>query len=151
MLDQRTWEAHPIDYTKSLGNIYGNGSQTCCPKGQTYRDAQLGELAHSTRLSTHRSMKSFATVNPQRRSVEKVKLLLNNSHLEPQAIEGCNVITGMTTWSSRNTALRETQSRPFLARQMSKWFYNTFTDTAIRATHYDLLLEGLKLSYARAK
>jgi hypothetical protein len=25
MLNQRTWEACPIDYTEALGNIYGNG------------------------------------------------------------------------------------------------------------------------------
>jgi hypothetical protein len=37
-------------------------------------------------LSTHWSMKSYAGVNPQRRSTEKVKLLLNNSHLEPQIV-----------------------------------------------------------------
>jgi hypothetical protein len=30
-----------------LSNIYGNGSQTCHPKGKTYRDAQLEELIHS--------------------------------------------------------------------------------------------------------
>jgi hypothetical protein len=34
----------------------------------------------------HRSMKSSVGVNPQERSVEKVKLLLNRSHLEPQAV-----------------------------------------------------------------
>jgi hypothetical protein len=28
MLDRRTGETHPIDCTESLGNIYGNGSQT---------------------------------------------------------------------------------------------------------------------------
>jgi hypothetical protein len=32
---------------EALGNIYGNRSQTCRPKGKTYRDAQLGELIHS--------------------------------------------------------------------------------------------------------
>jgi hypothetical protein len=32
---------------ESLGNIYENGSQTCHPKGKTYRYAQLGELVHS--------------------------------------------------------------------------------------------------------
>jgi hypothetical protein len=31
-------------------------------------------------------MKSSAGVNPQGRSAKKVKLLLNNSHLEPQAM-----------------------------------------------------------------
>jgi hypothetical protein len=31
-------------------------------------------------------MKASTGVNPQGRSAEKVKLLLNNSHLEPQAV-----------------------------------------------------------------
>jgi hypothetical protein len=39
-----------------------------------------------SRLNTHRSIKSSAGVNPQGRSMEKVKLLLNSSHLEPQAV-----------------------------------------------------------------
>jgi hypothetical protein len=34
----------------------------------------------------HRSMKSSVGVNPQGRSMEKVELLLNSSHLEPQAV-----------------------------------------------------------------
>jgi hypothetical protein len=38
------------------------------------------------RLSTRRSTKSSAGVNPQGRSTKKVKLLLNNSHLESQAV-----------------------------------------------------------------
>jgi hypothetical protein len=47
MLNRRTWEACPVDYMKTLDNIYGNGSQTSHSKGKTYRDAQLGELVHS--------------------------------------------------------------------------------------------------------
>jgi hypothetical protein len=47
MLVQRTWEVCPIDCTECLGNIYRNGSQTCRPKGKTYRYTQLGELVHS--------------------------------------------------------------------------------------------------------
>jgi hypothetical protein len=47
MLNRRAWEAYPIDCTEALGNIYRNISQTCHPKGTTYRDAQLGELIHS--------------------------------------------------------------------------------------------------------
>jgi hypothetical protein len=47
MLNQRTWEACPIDYTKALGNIYRNISQSCHPKGKTCRDTQLEELVHS--------------------------------------------------------------------------------------------------------
>jgi hypothetical protein len=45
--NMRTWEACPIDCMKALGNIYGNRSQICRPKGKTYKDAQLGELAQS--------------------------------------------------------------------------------------------------------
>jgi hypothetical protein len=37
-------------------------------------------------LSTRWSTKSSVGVNPQGRSTEKVKLLLNGSHLEPQAM-----------------------------------------------------------------
>jgi hypothetical protein len=47
MLNQRTWEACPIDCTKALGNIYENRFQTYRPKGKTYRDAQLEEIVHS--------------------------------------------------------------------------------------------------------
>jgi hypothetical protein len=32
---------------KTLGNIYGNRSQSCRLKGKTYKDTQLGELVHS--------------------------------------------------------------------------------------------------------
>jgi hypothetical protein len=39
MLNQRTWEACPIDCTEDLGNIYENRSQSCHPKGKTYRGA----------------------------------------------------------------------------------------------------------------
>jgi hypothetical protein len=39
MLNRRIWEACPIDCTEALGNIYRNRSQTCHPKGKTYRDA----------------------------------------------------------------------------------------------------------------
>jgi hypothetical protein len=47
MLSRRIWKACPINYTEALNNIYRNESQTCHPKGKTYRDAQLGKLAHS--------------------------------------------------------------------------------------------------------
>jgi hypothetical protein len=32
---------------RALDNIYGYGSQSCRPKGKTYKDAQLRELVHS--------------------------------------------------------------------------------------------------------
>jgi hypothetical protein len=43
--------------------------------------------------------------------MEKVKLLLNDSHLAPQD-ESRNVIMGMIAWRSRNTAPGETPSPP---------------------------------------
>jgi hypothetical protein len=43
-------------------------------------------LFSPSRLSTRGSVKSPAGVNPQGRSAEKVKLLLNGSHLEPSAV-----------------------------------------------------------------
>jgi hypothetical protein len=46
MFNQRTWEARPIDWTKALSNIYEKGSQICCLRGKTYKDVDLGELAH---------------------------------------------------------------------------------------------------------
>jgi hypothetical protein len=39
---------------------------------------------------------------------------------------------------------QERRRSPFLACQMSKWFYSTSTDTATRAAHCGLLLEGLR-------
>jgi hypothetical protein len=47
MLNWITWEACPSDCTEALGNMYGDGSQICHLKGNTYRDAQLRELVHS--------------------------------------------------------------------------------------------------------
>jgi hypothetical protein len=40
-------------------------------------------LSIPSRLGTRQSMESHAGVNSQWKSVEKVKLLLNDSHLEP--------------------------------------------------------------------
>jgi hypothetical protein len=57
ILSWRTWKACLIDCMGVLGNIYGNGSQTYHPKGKTYRDAQLRELARSIaidHMSEHR-------------------------------------------------------------------------------------------------
>jgi hypothetical protein len=36
---------------------------------------------------------------------------------------------------------QEQQKASFLARQMSNWFYDTSTDTAIRVARYGSLLE----------
>jgi hypothetical protein len=42
-----------------LGNIYGNRSQTCRMNGKTYRDTQLGELAHS--VAVERTLEHVVT------------------------------------------------------------------------------------------
>jgi hypothetical protein len=77
MLDRRIWKTSPIDGKECLGNIYGNGSQTCHPKDKTYRYAQLGEFVHS--IAVEHALKHEVICG-------KVKLLLNNNHLEPQAV-----------------------------------------------------------------
>jgi hypothetical protein len=97
-----------------------------------------------SRLSTRRITKSSARVNPQGRSTEKVKLLLNDNHLEPQAVRP------QRNRGDDRLRLAETQMRraktPFLACQISKWFYDTSTGTATRAARCGSLLERLRLS-----
>jgi hypothetical protein len=43
------------------------------------------------------------------------------------------------------------QFLPYLARKISKWFYDTSTGTAKRAAYCGSMLEGLRLSYAQAR
>jgi hypothetical protein len=80
MLNRITWEACLIDYTEALGNKYGNRSQICHPKGKTYKDAQLRELVHSVVIEHVLEHKVICWSEP---AGEKLKLLLNSSHLEP--------------------------------------------------------------------
>jgi hypothetical protein len=68
--------------------MYGNLTQhireriqTCHPKDKTYKDAQLGELVHS--ITVEQLPKHELAYG----SVEKVKLLLNSSYHEPQAVK----------------------------------------------------------------
>jgi hypothetical protein len=73
MLDRRTGETRLIDCTESLGNIYGNGFQTCRLKVQTYRDAQLGERIHSVAVehaSEHEVVCGSKPVGEKRREGE---------------------------------------------------------------------------------
>jgi hypothetical protein len=86
MLSRRTWEPCPIDCTEALGNIYGNMSQTCHPKGKTYRDAQLGELIYSIVVEHTLEHELVYGSEPMGRRAEKVKLLLNSRHIKPQAV-----------------------------------------------------------------
>jgi hypothetical protein len=53
--------------------------------GKTYTDAQLREFVHSVVVEQLPSTNSSLGVN-QHGSTEKVKLLLNGSHIEPQVV-----------------------------------------------------------------
>jgi hypothetical protein len=86
MLVRRIWEACLIDCMEGLDNIYGNRLQTCRPKGKTYRYAQLGELVCSVTVEHALEHEVICRIKSVGRSAEKVKLLLNDSHLEPQAV-----------------------------------------------------------------
>jgi hypothetical protein len=80
--NRRTWEACPIDYIETLGNIYGNGSR------HVTRRVKLNweSLFIPSQLSSCRSTNSPVGVKSYR-SAEKMKLLLNSSHLEPQTVK----------------------------------------------------------------
>jgi hypothetical protein len=57
------------------------------PEGKKFTDMLSYEsLFTPLRLSTRWSIKSFVGVNSYGRSTEKMKLLLNSSHLKSQAV-----------------------------------------------------------------
>jgi hypothetical protein len=71
---------------KTLGNIYGNGSKHVIRRVKLTEMFNWESLFILSRLSSYRSTNSSVGVNPHG-SVEKVKLLLNSSHLEPQVVK----------------------------------------------------------------
>jgi hypothetical protein len=71
---------------KILGNIYGNGSKYITRRVKLIETLDWQSLFIPSWLSNCQSMNSPVEVNPHG-SVEKVKLLLNSSHLEPQAMK----------------------------------------------------------------
>jgi hypothetical protein len=71
---------------ETLGNIYGNGSRHVTRRVKLIETLNWESLFIPSRLSSCRSTNSPVGVNP-RGSAEKVKLLLNNSHHEPQAVK----------------------------------------------------------------
>jgi hypothetical protein len=83
--NRRIWEACPIDCIKTLGNIYGNGSGHVTRRVKLTETLNWESLFIPSRLRSCQSMNSSVGVNPHG-SAEKVKLLLNSSHLEPQAL-----------------------------------------------------------------
>jgi hypothetical protein len=106
---RRTWEACPIDCMETLGNIYGNGSQTCRPKGKTYIDADGRACSfHRDRARTGaQSRLREGTRRGEARRRWNYCWTAATSHLR---VWGRNVIAGMMTLSSRNTAPRKTQT-----------------------------------------
>jgi hypothetical protein len=70
---------------ETLGNIYGNEFRHVTRRVKLIEMFNWESLFILSRLSSCRSMNSSVGVNPHG-STEKVKLLLNSSHLEPQAV-----------------------------------------------------------------
>jgi hypothetical protein len=71
---------------KILGNIYENGSKHVTQRVKLTETLNWESLFILLQLSNYRSTNSHVGVNPHG-STEKVKLLLNNNHLEPQAVK----------------------------------------------------------------
>jgi hypothetical protein len=71
---------------KTLGNIYGNGSRHVTRRVKFTETLNWESVFSPSQLSSCRSMNSSVGVNPHG-STEKVKLLLNSSHLEPQVVK----------------------------------------------------------------
>jgi hypothetical protein len=71
---------------ETLGNIYMNGSKHVTRRVKLTETFNWESLFILSRLSSYRSMNLSVRVNPHE-SVEKVKLLLNSSHLEPQVVK----------------------------------------------------------------
>jgi hypothetical protein len=71
---------------ETLGNIYGNRSRYVTRRVKLTETLNWESLFIPSWLSSYRSTNSSVGVNPHG-SAEKVKLLLNNSHLKPQAVK----------------------------------------------------------------
>jgi hypothetical protein len=84
--NQRTWEACPIDCIETLGNIYGNGFRHVTRSVKLTEMLNWESLFIPSQLSSCRSTNSPVGVKLYR-SAEKMKLLLNSSHLEPQTVK----------------------------------------------------------------
>jgi hypothetical protein len=70
---------------KTLGNIYGNGSRHITRRVKLTETVNWESMFIPSWLSSYWSTNSSVGVSPHG-STEKVKLLLNGTHLEPQAV-----------------------------------------------------------------
>jgi hypothetical protein len=75
----------PIDCMETLGNIYENGYRHVTRRVKLTETLNWESLFIPSWLSSCRSTSSSVVVNPHG-STKDVKLLLNGSHLEPQAM-----------------------------------------------------------------
>jgi hypothetical protein len=71
---------------ETLGNIYKNRSKHVTQRLKLTETLNSESFFIPSQLNNCRSTNSPVRVNPHG-SKEKVKLLLNNSHLEPQAVK----------------------------------------------------------------
>jgi hypothetical protein len=71
---------------ETLDNIYGNKSRHVTRRVKLTETLNWESLFIPSRLSSCQSADSPVGVNPHG-GIEKVKLLLNSSHLEPQAMK----------------------------------------------------------------
>jgi hypothetical protein len=71
---------------ETLGNIYGNGFRHVTRKVKLTETLNRESLFILSWLNSCQSTNSPVGVSPHG-SAEKVKLLLNSSHLEPQAVK----------------------------------------------------------------
>jgi hypothetical protein len=84
--NRRTWETCLIDCMETLSSIYGNGSRHVTQRVKLTEMFNWESLFILSRLSSCRSTNLPVEVNSHG-SAEKMKLLLNSSHLEPQAVK----------------------------------------------------------------
>jgi hypothetical protein len=145
MLNWRTWKACSINHTEALGNIYGNGSQTYCLKGKTYKDAQLGELVQSIVVKDapeHEAVSGSEPIEEARGEGETA------AKRQPPRASSCEATTWSWEWwlGVARTPLQKKHKSRFLACQMLKWFYDTSNGTAMRAACCSSLLERAYVS-----
>jgi hypothetical protein len=97
-----TWERWPINCLKILGNIYGNWSRHITQRVKLTETLKWKILFFLSWLSSCRSTNSSVRVNPHG-STEKLKLLLNDSHLEHQVVYVRQSPKPWGTWQHRSS------------------------------------------------
>jgi hypothetical protein len=120
ILDRRTWEGCPIDYTECLGSIYGNGSQTYRSKDKTYWYAQLRELVHSIAVEHTLEHEVICGSKPAWENYGEGETV---PKWQPPRTSDCEAATSSQRWrlGVAETRIRRAKA-PYPVCQMSKWF-----------------------------